>query len=469
MAETATLTYRLADFARHVTLADVPAEQVRYLTRLLADTLACALAARSYTVLRLASYAARHRSAEGPHATLLATQGGGTTTATRTDVALAALANTAAARDLDANDLYLSSMSTDAAHFSNAIPAILSAAEAEGASGPEMLAATLAVYETQAVLGDVANWSAQGWNTAGLVAWALPASVARLRGLTVEQGATASALAGTLGQAFPSWLRPGKPVTAMKTLAPGMIAQRAVEAVEFARLGMTAPDDALDRTLAHLGADASGLPWRRLGHEWTITRNLIKRYPAQYLTQAAIQAALELYGRGVRAESVREVRVVGHAGVCGGIQGSPRAFAPESREDADHSTPFVVATALLRGRLTPDEYDGAPWIEPDLRDLMGHIKLIMEPERERARREEGVIGCSVESELRDGHVEAADVRQPLGHPEAPMPDDELLRKMRELLGDRYDANLPGRLLAACDALPAAPNLDALLGVLRAAT
>jgi hypothetical protein len=47
-----------------------------------------------------------------------------------------------------------------------------------------------------------------------------------------------------------------------------------------------------------------------------------------------------------------------------------------------------------------------------------------------------------------------------------MSDAELLRKMRELVGDRAADDLPERLLAACDALPEAGSLEGLLEVVR---
>jgi 2-methylcitrate dehydratase PrpD len=82
--------------------------------------------------------------------------------------------------------------------------------------------------------------------------------------------------------------------------------------------------------------------------------------PAQINTQAAIEATLRLHQNGIRAEQVRKLILHGHRNVCGGVQGSPQAFAPSSREAADHSTPYVMAMALLRGRLTSREFDGAP-------------------------------------------------------------------------------------------------------------
>jgi 2-methylcitrate dehydratase len=457
------LAAQFAAFAHDLAARDLPADELRALTRLLADTLACGIAAREVSAMRwLAERATQHRQPGLPEATLLT--GGNTTSLTQ-----AARANTAAVRALDANDLYCGPSGSDAGHFSDAIPALLAAAEAHGASGAELIAAIAAAYELQALLCDGAQWTTHGWHTASLLAWALPSPLARLLGHDGQEGATATSIAGITGQALQAWLRPGKPVTAMKTLAPGLVAERAVEAVELAAAGFTAPANALETMLRQLGAEPEALPTERLGAQWTLRRNLIKRFPAQFLTQGAVQAALEVAAQGVHPAEIAAITIYGHRGVCGSVQGSPQAYQPESHEDADHSTPFVVALTLTRGHLTPRDYAGAPWHDAGIRDLMGRIRLVEESERERERVEQGIIGCRLETQLRDGHTLSAEVRQPQGHPDAPLDDATLIAKLDELLDGRLGVGGGARLLTVCDALPGAPDARGIVALLREGT
>ena len=144
----------------------------------------------------------------------------------------------------------------------------------------------------------------------------------------------------------------------IKSVAVGLVLERALEAAELAAFGVTATDDALETVLAQFEFPAEALDSirhrsRQLGQHWSMARNMLKLYPAQINTQAAIEATLGLHQSGVRVEQVRKLILHGHRNVCGGVQGSPQAFAPSSREAADHSTPYVMAMALLRGRLTP--------------------------------------------------------------------------------------------------------------------
>ncbi|HEX9068861.1 MAG TPA: MmgE/PrpD family protein [Ktedonobacterales bacterium] len=445
-----TLSERFAAFAHTLRYDTIPATQRAMLTRLLADALACALAAHGDPI---AGATARLTTADPAGATLLLT-------GERAQLAGAALANTTAVRALDANDIYVPPPGGDTGHFSDAIPALLALAEAHQVTGADLLAGIAVAYETQAVLCDRAQWTPHGWHTASLVAWAIPVAAARLTGASPQVAATAMNIAGITGQALQAWLRPGQPVSAMKSVAPGLCASRAIEALSLAAAGVTAPSDALEVMLAQLDSDPAAVPVARLGQEWTISHTLIKRYPAQFNTQAAIQAALTLRTQGVRAEAIERLTITGHQHVCAGVQGAPAAFRPRSHEDADHSTPFVVAISLLRGHLTPADYTDEPWRAPEVLALMDRIVLAVDPERERARIECGEIGCRVGLTLRDGAEHTVEVRQPLGHPDVPMDDTSLLAKMGELLPGAGDACRG--LLDACLGLAEAPNVAALL-------
>jgi 2-methylcitrate dehydratase PrpD len=189
---------------------------------------------------------------------------------------------------------------------------------------------------------------------------------------------------------------------------------------------------------------------------------MIKAYPAQLYTQAAIEATLVLHQNGIRAGTVQKLTLYGHRSVCAGVQGSPQAFAPATREAADHSTPYVMAMALLRGRLTSREYDGAPWETAEVKRLMGKIELIRDPESDRARDTEGILGVRLVAELVDGRLEEVTIHQPKGHPDAVLSDAELLEKMTWLLEILTPRFTPTRLLDLCSRLSTPEDVQELL-------
>ena len=252
----------------------------------------------------------------------------------------------------------------------------------------------------------------------------------------------------------------------IKSVAVGLALERALESAELAALGVTATEDALEIVLAHLKSPRrSGFdprPVQQLGRRWTLTRNMLKLYPAQVNTQAAIEATLGLYRNGIRAEQVRKLTLHGHRNVCGGVQGSPQAFAPSSREAADHSTPYVMAMALRRGRLTPCEYEASPWETSEVKSAMAKIELVIDPARDRAFDTEGILGVRLVAELNDGRTEDIVVHQPKGHPDAPLSDADLLEKMTWLLQPPATPLAPRRLLDLCNRLATVEDVAELV-------
>ena len=203
-----------------------------------------------------------------------------------------------------------------------------------------------------------------------------------------------------------TWLKPSPNIPWIKAVSVGMAGQRAVESAEMAVLGVTASVDALESAIETLGPtsaediDMNGMA--HLGEEWHTTRNIIKTYPSQIYTQAAVEASIELHRRGLRPEQTRKISLYGHRHVASGVQGSAQAFRPTGRESADHSTPYVMSMALLRGELTRREFEDAPWTRPDVQALMQKVELVLDRERDLAFMERGVLGVRVEAELTDG-------------------------------------------------------------------
>ncbi len=453
-----TMTEVMAEFAFSLRTEDVPEGVDKAIRMYLADTMGCMVGAYESEPAR-----ALRRWVEGEGS-------GGESTIIgsncRVGVEKAALVNGTMVRYLDANDIMLEAGGSGG-HFSDATPGLLAMTEKHVRSADEFVACVVASYELQAALNRAFPFMSRGFHSLSQVSWVAPILLVRLAGGTKQQAVHAAGLSGATGMVLNTWLKPCESIPWIKAVAVGMAGQRAIESAEMAMLGVTASEDGLESMVEAIGpAEAEDVDMREmegLGIEWRTPRNIIKAYPSQIYTQAAVEAAVELHRRGIRAERVKRVTLYGHRNVAAGVQGSAEAYRPTSRESADHSTPFVMAMALLRGELTRREFVGEPWKRGDVRALMDKVELVVDAERDRAYMEKGVLGVRVEVGLMCGRTEALEIRQPRGHPDAPFGEEDLVRKIGWLV---EDAGKGRRLMELCLGMRTRGDLGALIEACR---
>ena len=452
-----TFTEVMAQFAFSLTRQDIPAEIQKAARTYLADTVACMIGAypsEPATALR--------RWVEEK-------QGVGDSTIIGSDKKAptdkAALVNGTTVRYLDANDI-LYEPGGRGGHFSDATPSLLAMAEKHGRSADEFITCVVASYELQAALNRVFPFMTRGFHALTQITWVAPILLVRLAGGTPTQAIHAAGLSGATGMVLNTWLKPSHSIPWIKAVSVGMAGQRAVQSAELAMLGVTASEDALETAIDTLGSaaaddvDMNGMA--HLGKEWHTTRNIIKAHPSQIFTQAAAQASIELYRRGVRADGIEKITLYGHRNVASGVQGSAEAYRPANRESADHSTPYVISMALIRGKLTPREFEDAPWTCPDVQTLMDKIHLVPDQARDSAFLEKGILGVRVEAQMTDGPTQIVEIHQPRGHPEAPFNEADLQQKIEWLVENVAEEGTAGRLIEICNSMSTNDDLAALI-------
>ncbi|TLX62356.1 MmgE/PrpD family protein, partial [Stutzerimonas nosocomialis] len=132
-----TLARRIARYACELSVDDIPEPVTACVRRRLVDSLACILGAYGAGPVQVALAMAAQTPL--PAASVFGTN-------LRTTPELAAFANGVMVRFLDYNDGY---MGREPGHPSDNIPACLALAEAEGATGRELIAAIVVAYEIQ--------------------------------------------------------------------------------------------------------------------------------------------------------------------------------------------------------------------------------------------------------------------------------------------------------------------------------
>ena len=104
---------------------------------------------------------------------------------------------------------------------------------------------------------------------------------------------------------------------------------------------------------------------------------------------------------------------------------------PKSIVDAQFSMPFGAAVAILHGKATLDEYTLESINSGRVRELMGKISCVRDPELEKEFPKKWP--ASVTLLTKDGKSYSTRIDYPKGDPENPLTWDELIDKFRNLI------------------------------------
>lgn len=265
---------------------------------------------------------------------------------------------------------------------SSVLPTALGVAEAHALPGRELLTAYIIGLEVAARLGIAARGAFHlvGFHPTGVLgAFASSVVASRLLGLDPSQIATAQGFVGSSAAGSFEFLETG---AWTKRSHPGWAAVCGMTAAAFAAEGFESPPRIYEGRFglyeSHLQGDLDvdlAACTAELGERWETLQVAVKPYPACHLTHAFIDAALILRERyGIRPDDIANVtcRIApGETGIV--CEPADRKRRPASSYDAAFSLPYLVATALVRGRLTLDELDAATREDPDVQAVTDRI------------------------------------------------------------------------------------------------
>ncbi|MCK7616187.1 MmgE/PrpD family protein [Roseibium sediminicola] len=236
------------------------------------------------------------------------------------------------------------------------VPALLALAEAEGMTcDREFLTAMVIGYEIGTRAGIALHRTASDYHTSG--AWvavacaALGARVLRADSATFHEAIGIAEYHGPRSQMMrcidhPTMVKDGS----------GWGAMAGVSAAYLAADGFTGAP-----ALTVTDASVSDL-WDDLGCVWRIHEQYYKAFPVCRWAQPAVQSILDLRERyGISNREVDRVEIVTFhesrrlATVC-----------PRTTEEAQYSTTYPAAIALVRGRVEPEDLVGAALSDPEV-------------------------------------------------------------------------------------------------------
>jgi 2-methylcitrate dehydratase len=314
----------------------------------------------------------------------------------------AAFYNGALVRYLDFNDSYLAPGET--CHPSDNLAPVLAATEYAHGDGRTLLSALAVAYQVQTRLSEVAPVRAKGFDHTTQGAYAVAAGVSRALGLDPARTTNALAIAGTSLNAL-RVTRTGE-LSNWKGLAYPATAFGATHAAFLAARGLTGPREVFEGNKGFIEAIAGPfeIDWGREGLE-SVTRTILKRYNAEIHSQSAIEALLALRAEhrltGTEVERVElDTFHVAFDIIGGGEEGDKHSVS--SKEEADHSLPYLLAVALLDGQVLPEQYLPERIAAADVQDLLRRVEVRPDPGLSRRFPEEH--SARVRVHLRDGRT-----------------------------------------------------------------
>ncbi|MDP2954481.1 MAG: MmgE/PrpD family protein [Chloroflexota bacterium] len=418
---------RLASYATSLQYENLTSEVVHQAKRLVVDSLGCGLGGFASEPAKAVRDLAATFSGD-----IVATVLG---TGVQTTPDLAAFANGTMVRYLDFNDTYAGK---EVAHPSDNIPVVMAAAEAYGATGRDLIAGIVLAYEVQSAWADSFSLSDAGpWDQAVYATISTPLGAGKVMGLTQTQLAEAVRLSVVAGMALVE-VRRGT-IPQWKACAVANAGRNGIFAAMLAERGLTGPGAIFEGDWGFFaGVTRQRVLLEPLAGEvgtersFRILASRIKRFPAGFLSQTAIEGALEarqalgiVSGRQVRAVHIRTF-----ANAVRYVAGDPTRWHPQTRETADHSLPYVVACALHFGSVEPAHFAEDVLLSPDLGELMQKVKVELDPECQAAWPEATLSIVTVETD--DGAHHTTRIPFHLGHYKRPMRDEDIEAKFRRL-------------------------------------
>jgi 2-methylcitrate dehydratase len=401
------------------------------------DALGCALGARA--AAPVAAIRAQAEEFGGrPLCTLI---GGGATAPDR-----AALFNGALVRYLDFNDSYFAPGET--CHPSDNLAPVLAAAEYADASGQELLVALAVAYQVQCRLSDEAPVRAKGFDHTTQGAYAAAAGAAKALRLPESETANAIAIAGTALNGL-RVTRTGA-LSQWKGLAYPFTAAGAVTAVFLAARGITGPSEVFEGNKGFMETIAGQfeLDWERENLE-RVRCTFLKRYNAEIHSQSALEALLELretHDLDPRAVERVELETfqVAYDIIGGGEEGDKKQI--RTKEQADHSLPYLLAVALLDGQVMPEQFAPERIVQADVQNLLRRVEV--RPAADLTARFPAEHACRLRLHLANGTTLAADKADYAGFLTRPMSWDQAQEKFERLAADAIEPQLAAELAAA---------------------
>jgi 2-methylcitrate dehydratase len=432
----------IAKFACRAKYADLTAERRERLKVSVLDSLACAINALGASPIEACLAQAKEFGGADSRCTLI---GGG-----QANVVFAAFYNTALERYVDFMDSYFAHGGL--CHPSDNLGAVLAVSEHAALSGKDFLTALAVAYQVETALSAAAPFMVHGFDLTTPLTYSLGAGLSKALGLDEAKTAAAVAICGAAGISL--LVVRTTPISQWKGLNSSQVAFGCVHGVFLASRGVTGPKYVIEgpNGLAQLLGESIHVAWDRQQLD-CFDRLSLKSYNSAVPTESAIFCILELRRLHpfdpAQIERI-EAEVDQNAyDFTGGGKFGPKTDV-HTKEDADHSLPYLLAVAALEGDVQPAQLDPSRINKPDVQTLLRKVQV--RPDDQFTARYPGEVGSRVTVRLAGGKSYSHEVEDYPGFPTRPFTWEEIGAKFDNLVGERVDAGLREDIKAAVRSL-----------------
>jgi len=419
-------TRRMAEFVSALVYERIPAEVVERIKLLILDALGCAIYGAGLEWCRIV-----RETCAGLDATRTTSVWG---TGARLSSPHAALVNGTQVQGFELDDVHRQGVLHVGAVT---LPALIAVAESHAdLSGREFLAAAVAGYETGPRVGKCMGQEhiGQGWHSGATVGvFSAAAGAARGLRLTPDQAVHALGIAGTQS----AGLMAAQYGAMVKRMHAGRSAQSGLYGALLAQQGFTGIVDVFEApyggfcttfsrstnrfNLAELSAD--------LGERFETMRVSLKFYSCVGSNHTTLDAIRDIRAR--RPFGLDELdRIVVHGSQVT-VDHVGWAYRPDSMTTAQLNLPFCIATLLIEGDVSVDQFTPDAIADPARVALSRKVDVVHDPQMT-------ALGSAfrhkvrVEVRLRDGSVETETREAPRGSEQSFASEADIVAKFRGL-------------------------------------
>src|SRR5271156_2254321 len=417
----------LAKYAVRASFADLSPESRKRLPIHLLDSLGCCIAALGAGPILACRAQVAEFGGEGPCALI----GDG-----KANPIYAAFWHTALVRYVDFMDNFLAP--TETCHTADNFGVALTIADYVGGSGRDLMLAVALSYTVQSRFVDHANFMTRGFDHTTQLAFSLNSAAGRLLGMSESQIANAIAMAAVSDASF-AVVR-AKPLSQWKGLASSQSALEAMNPLFLARRNVEGPLQVIEGpngidNLLHMQVR---IDWDKVGYDGVL-ESTIKKYNAMIHTQSAVHCMVELvrqhkFDTSKILSIEAEVFQLCYDFAGGGLYGIDKVV--QTKEQADHNLPYLLAVALLDGDVMPAQFAPDRITRADVQQLLK--KVSVRPDQEFTDQYPAKMPAKITVRLQDGQVIEHEVQDFPGLASHPFTWEESVEKFDRLTAGHAD-------------------------------